>query len=186
MKSIHRFLIIARKTWFRHQLGSVASQQSQCCLLIIALKMVDVTCFNFTMKLMGPPQGRHHLRVKHNSLCSFLINFNNKSSHRRHLRLRKIRCLLVTIPSPRARPKWISLKLQLAIRAYPLMIHQMCHIVCLKRGLVLLIFGEVLPEHQPIQDIERLSMRLKTLLHQSGQLHIIFELVIGTIGIHHV
>ena len=44
----------------------------------------------------------------------------------------------------------------------------------------------MLPQHQPVQDIERLSMRLKALLHQGRQLDVVFEFLIGTIGVHEV
>jgi len=62
----------------------------------------------------------------------------------------------------------------------------MCHIVRLEGSLVLLRTSKVLAQHQPVQDVKALALRLETLLHQSCQLEVVLEFLIGTIGVHHM
>jgi hypothetical protein len=62
----------------------------------------------------------------------------------------------------------------------------MRHIIRLESGLILLSASKVLSQHQPVQHIECLALRLIALLHKRSQLYVVFELVIGTVGVHQV
>lgn len=64
------------------------------------------------------------------------------------------------------------------------MIHQVREVISLESRLFLLIFGEILPQNEPVKDVVALALCVQTFLDQGCQLHVVFKLIITTVMVH--